>query len=138
MHSIGPASAVSRTVRAQAGRTLRAKLARAMSFADDAETVALGRGLGLARHEDSVSDFVRLLSGAAEVSALAVEGLSELSALGDPRVLAALQGGTSELRARLLPSLMGVAAASEATVACLTDEQPAVRALACHALAPRP
>jgi HEAT repeat protein len=30
---------------------------------------------------------------------------------------------------------MGVAAASEATVACLGDEQPAVRALACHALA---
>jgi HEAT repeat protein len=135
VHSIGPASAVSRTVREHAGRALRDRVARAMSFADDGETVALGRVLIWLGNEDSVSDFVRLLEGGDEISALAVEGLAQLSALGDPRVLAALKGGTSELRARLLPSLMGVAAASEATVACLTDEQPAVRALACHALA---
>jgi HEAT repeat protein len=135
VHSIGPASAVSRTVREHASRALRDKVARAMSFADDAETVALGRVLIWLGNEDSVSDFVRLLGGADEISALAVEGLTELSALGDARVLAALKSGTSELRARLLPSLMGVAAASEATVACLGDEQPAVRALACHALA---
>jgi HEAT repeat protein len=134
-HSIGPASAVSRTVREQAGRALRDRVARAMAFADDRETVALGRVLIWLGNEDSVSDFVRLLSGADEISALAIEGLAQLSALGDPRVLAALRDGTSELRARLLPSLMGVAAASEATVACLADEQPAVRALACHALA---
>ncbi len=134
-HSIGPVTAVSRTVREHAGRALRDKVARAMSFADDAETVALGRVLIWLASEDSVSDFVRLLSGPEEVSALAVEGLTQLSALGDPRVLQVLQAGTSELRARLLPSLMGVEAASAATVACLTDEQPAVRALACHALA---
>jgi len=133
--SIGPASAVSRAVREHAGRALRDKVARAMPSADNAEAVALGRVLIWLGNEDSVSDFVRLLEGAEEVSALAVEGLTELSALADPRVLAALHTGTSELRARLLPSLMGVAAASEATVACLGDEQPAVRALACHALA---
>lgn len=134
VHSVGPASAVSRIVREHAGPSLRDKVARAMAFADDAETVALGRVLIWLENEDSVSDFVRLLGGAEEISALAVEGLTQLSALGDPRVLAALREGTSELRARLLPSLMGVAAASEATVACLVDEQPAVRALACHAL----
>jgi HEAT repeat protein len=134
-HSIGPASAVSRTVREHDGPTLREKVARAMSFADDAETVALGRVLIWLANEDTVADFVRLLGGAKEISALALEGLAELSAFGDPRVLAALESGTSELRVRLLPSLMGVAAASQATVACLEDEQPAVRALACHALA---
>ncbi len=133
--SIGLASAVSRAVREHAGRALRDKVTRAMAFADRAETVALGRILIWLGNEDSISDFVRLLSGAEEVSALAIEGLAQLSALGDPRVLDALKGGTSELRARLLPSLMGVAAANEATVACLADEQPAVRALACHALA---
>jgi HEAT repeat protein len=135
VHNVGPAAAVSRTVREHAGRALRDKIARAMSFSDDAETVALGRVLIWLANEDSVSDFVRLLNGPEEVSRLAIEGLSELSALGDARVLAALHGGTSELRARLLPVLMGVAAASEATVACLSDEQAAVRALACHALA---
>ena len=134
VHSIGPASAVSRIVREHAGHALRDKVARAMAFADDAETVALGRVLIWLASEDSVSDFVRLLGGTDEISALAVEGLAQLSALGDPRVLAALKEGTSDLRARLLPSLMGVAAASQATVACLADEQPAVRALACHAL----
>lgn len=133
--SIGPASAVSRTVREHAGRALRDKIARAMASADNAEAVALGRVLIWLGNEDSVSDFVRLLGGPEQISALAIEGLTELSALADPRVLAALHGGTSELRARLLPSLMGVAAASEATVACLADEQPGVRALACHALA---
>ena len=135
VHSIGPASAVARTVREHAGRTLRDKITRAMAFADDAETVALGRVLIWLGNEDSVGEFLRLLGGAEEFAALALEGLAELSAFGDPRVLSALENGTSELRARLLPSLMGVAAASQATVACLDDEQPAVRALACHALA---
>lgn len=134
-HGVGSTAAVSRTVRQHAGRALRDKVARAMGFADDAEAVALGRLLIWLANEESISDFVRLLGGAEEISALAVEGLSELAALGDPRVLEALANGTSELRARLLPSLMGVAAASEATLACLSDEQPAVRALACHALA---
>ena len=134
-HGVGSAAAVSRAVREHAGRSLRDKVARAMASADDSEAVALGRLLIWLANEDSVSDFVRLLSGAAEISTLAVEGLSELSALGDPRVLEALASGSSELRARLLPALMGVAAASEATVACLSDEQPSVRALACHALA---
>lgn len=133
--SIGPASAVSRAVREHAGRALRDKVARAMSFADGAESVALGRVLIWLGNEESVSDFVRLLSSGDEISALAIEGLTQLSALGDARVLAALKGGTSELRARLLPSLMGMTAASDATVACLSDEQAAVRALACHALA---
>ncbi len=135
VHSVGPAAAVSRTVRELAGRSLRDKVARAMSSGDDSETVALGRVLIWLANEDNVSDFLRLLSGTEEVARLAVEGLAKASALGDPRVLSALQAGTSELRARLLPSLMGVAAASEATIACLLDEQPAVRALACHALA---
>lgn len=134
-HGVGTAHAVSRTVREHAGRALRDKVARAMAFADDAEAVALGRLLIWLANEDSVSDFVRLLGGAEEVSALAVEGLAELSALGEPQVLDALASGSSELRARLLPALMGVAAASEATMACLSDEQPSVRALACHALA---
>jgi HEAT repeat protein len=135
MSSIGPAAAVSRNVREHAGRSLRDKVARAMAFADDTETVALGRILIWLGNDDSVTDFVRLLGAGPEVAVLALEGLAQLSAFNDPRVLAALQTGTSELRTRLLPSLMGMGAASAATVACLEDEQPSVRALACHALA---
>jgi HEAT repeat protein len=133
--SVGPAAAVSRLVREHARPALRDKIARAMSLADQPETIALGRLLIWLGNEDSIDDFVRLLSGDEDVSALAVEGLTQLSALGDARVLAALESGSSDLRTRLLPAVLGLDAASRATIACLDDEQATVRTLACHALA---
>jgi HEAT repeat protein len=131
----GSESAVGRAVREHAGPMLRARVTRALTDADEQETIALGRLLVWLASEDSISDFVRLLGGREEVSVLALAGLRKLSALADPRVLDCLVQGDSELRARLLPAMMGVTAAAGAIIVCLDDEQAAVRTLACHALA---
>jgi len=132
---LGPTSAVRRSVREHAGSALRARVARAMGFADGREQVALGRLLVWLATSESISDLLKLIDDHEEdVANLALEGLAELAALDDPRLLASLANGTSELRARLLPRLGGVAAALPAILSCLHDPQPNVRALACHAL----
>jgi HEAT repeat protein len=132
---LGPTSAVRRSVREHAGSALRARVARAMGFADGREQVALGRLLVWLATSESISDLLNLIDDHEEdVANLALEGLAELAALDDPRLLASLANGTSELRARLLPRLGGVAAALPAILSCLHDPQPNVRALACHAL----
>jgi HEAT repeat protein len=135
VQNVGTTSAVRRVVRECAGDSLRERVTRALGAADSVEGIALGRLLVWLADEESVADFIPLLNGTDEVAALAVEGLSELSALADPRVLNELASGSSQVRARLLPALMGIAAADAAVVACLDDEQASVRALACHALA---
>lgn len=128
-------STVGRAVAEHAGPSLRARVTRALSDADEQESIALGRVLVWLASEESIDDFVRLLVGREEVSALALAGLAKLSALGDQRVLDCLVQGDSELRARLLPAMMGITAAAGAILLCLDDEQAAVRTLACHALA---
>lgn len=133
--NVGPGAAVSRTVLEHGSPTLRAKVTRALSQADGADAAALGRVLIWLADEESVDDLIPLLAGAADLSALAVEGLCKLGALDDPRVLSALETGSSELRARLLPVLGGIAAANAAILTCLKDPQASVRTLACHALA---
>ncbi len=133
--SLAPVGAVSRAVREHASPQVRAKVARALVASDGAEAVALGRLLIWMAEEESVSDFVPLLGASNEMTTLAIQGLSKLNALADPGVLAALESGTSELRAQLLPALSGSAAAERAIVTCLSDPQASVRALACHALA---
>ena len=132
---LGPKSAVRRAVREHAEPGLRDRLARAMSFADSKEQLAIGRVLVWLATAESVSDLLRLLTnGAEDVSSLALQGLTELSKLGEPQLLQLLQSGSSELRAKLLPHLVGLGVASEAVAACLHDPQASVRALACHAL----
>jgi len=133
--SVGNTSALSRTVREHAGPAARERVARALGSTDAAEAIALGRLLVWLADEENVADFIRLLHGADDMAVLTIEGLTRLSALGDPWVLAELESSDSEVRARLLPVLMGVAAGSSAIVACLSDPQAGVRALACHALA---
>lgn len=135
VQSAGATSVVSRAVRDKSGPAVREKVTRALADSDGAEAVALGRILVWLANEESVGDFIALLGGKPEVAALALEGLGKTSALSDPRLLEALSHGDSELRARLLPSLMGVLAATKAVSRCLDDEQAQVRALACHVLA---
>ncbi len=133
--SVGPGTAVARAVRQYAPAGLRTKLTRALSLADGAEALALGRLLIWLGDEESIAEFVPLLGVSDEMTALAIRGLRDLGALDDWRVLAALEAGSSELRAQLLPVLSGSSAAEHAIVLCLSDPLPAVRALACHALA---
>lgn len=132
---LGPATALSRAVRLHAPAGLRTRITRALSRADASEAVALGRMLIWLGDEESVAEFITLLGASEEMTALAIQGLRELSALDDPRVLGMLQAGSSELRVQLLPALSGSAAAEPAIAACLDDPQASVRALACHALA---
>jgi HEAT repeat protein len=131
---LGPASALSRAVRHHAPAGLRTRVTRALLRADAAETVALGRVLIWLGDEESVAEFIPLLGTSEEMTHLAIQGLRELSALDDARVLHTLVAGGSELRARLLPALSGSSAAESAIAACLEDPQAHVRALACHAL----
>lgn len=128
-------SVVSRAVRRRGMPSLRSKVMRALAFADGDEAVALGRLLIWLADEESVTDFLPLLSASDEMSNLALDGLRRLEAFEDPRVLALLQTGGSELRARLLPALAGLTSATAAITHCLSDPQASVRAMACHALA---
>jgi HEAT repeat protein len=133
--TLGPALAVSRAVREHAAPALRDKVTRTLAQAQGAEATALGRLLLWLADEESVTDFIALLGQSEEMTRLAIEGLKQVSALSDPRVIGALAAGTSELRAQLLPALSGQAVADAAIGACLDDPQAAVRTLACHALA---
>jgi HEAT repeat protein len=133
--SLGSGLAVSRAVREHAAPSLRGKVTRALAHAQGAEAAALGRLLLWLADDESVTDFVGLLGHGEEMTRLAIEGLKQLSALEDPRVLGVLETGGSELRAQLLPALSGLAAADSAITACLDDPQSSVRTLACHALA---
>lgn len=132
---LAPASVVSRTVREHASAKVRVKVTRALDPADGAEAIALGRLLIWLAEDESVGDFIPLLGTNPEMTKLAIQGLAGLGALSEPEVLAALEAGSSELRAQLLPALSGVTAADGAISACLDDPQPSVRALACHTLA---
>ncbi len=99
----GVESAVGRAVREHAGPMLRARVARALTDADEQETIALGRLLVWLASEDSISDFRRLLRGREEVSVLALAGLRKLSALRRS-ARARLPGAGRQRAARLLCS----------------------------------
>jgi HEAT repeat protein len=110
------------------------RLDQAFGAADVAEKVAICTVLGALRDERARTTLVRALDESAPVVAAAAEALEALGSDSTQEVLAALREPGAARRLALLPILTQTAA-TEAVTACLLDEEPAVRAAACEALA---
>ena len=114
---------------------VRRQLTQALKRADPSEQLALSQPLAWIDEESTVPTLLELLRGPADVARVASASLKRLGASAEPRLIEALRVGSSELRRRLLPILSGKLAARDELVACLDDDDPTVRALACDALA---
>ncbi len=109
-------------------------ISHALVGADGAERASLCRILGFLGAAGAVPVLVELLDGEPEAAQAAASALSSLRSEADPFLLAALRDSGSERRRLLLPIIGRRASATQDVLACLTDENPAVRALACDAL----
>ena len=114
---------------------LTSKITRTLSDADDAERAAICKVIGWIGGETAVAHLIELLDGPPTVSAAAATALAQLGRQGDEHLLAALRMGDSARRRVLLPLVGRRNADADAVVQCLDDEDPAVPALACEALA---
>ncbi len=114
---------------------LRAQLTASLKRADASEQLAVSQVLAWVGEESSVPALLPLLAAAPAVAQVAAASLKKLGALAEPQLLEALRVAGSAERRRLIPILSGRRAAKDALVACLTDEDSTVRALACDALA---
>ena len=110
------------------------RLVQALAGADPAEQAAICRVLGAVGAEQSIPALSRLLDGAPVVAARAAEALKNLGSASSPHLLQALRDGDSRRRLAILPVVSRASALSD-VVACLRDDDPAVRALACDSLA---
>jgi HEAT repeat protein len=120
--------------RAAAGDAALRQLAQALTGAEEAERVAIARVLGWIGGEAAVASLTRLLDAGGEVSEAAASALGSAGPQSDHAVRAALRDGASARRAVVLP-LVTRASATQEVLRCLSDADPAVRALACDALA---
>jgi len=114
---------------------LREKLVESVQRADPSEQVALGEVLAWIGEESTVPALLTLLEGPGTVAQVAAQSLRKLVAVAEPQLLEALRTSSAARKRLLIPILGGRAGASDALVACLDDEDPGVRALACDALA---
>ncbi|HYQ44671.1 MAG TPA: HEAT repeat domain-containing protein [Polyangiaceae bacterium] len=114
---------------------LRQRLALGLKRADPAEQLALSQVLSWLGEESSVPLLLGLLRGAPAVAQAAVQSLKRLGPVADAPLLAALPSATSDERRLLVPLLGGKRSARDQLIECLADEDAAVRALTCDALA---
>ncbi|HET7543183.1 MAG TPA: HEAT repeat domain-containing protein [Polyangiaceae bacterium] len=114
---------------------IRQRLLLALKRADAAEQLALSQILSWIGEESTVPVLLGLLRGAPAVAQAAALSLKRLGAIAEPQMLAAVQRGTSEERRLLIPLLAGKLSARDQLLACLSDEDPLVRAASCEALA---
>ncbi|MES1175510.1 MAG: HEAT repeat domain-containing protein, partial [Myxococcales bacterium] len=114
---------------------VRRQLALALKRADPSEQSALGRTLAWVGEESTVPALLDLLRAPSDVAKVAAASLKRLGAVAEPQLVLALRAAGTELRRVLIPILNGKRAARDELMACLGDEDPTVRALACDALA---
>lgn len=132
----GTGSAVERLLSGSVkARELGQRLALGLKRADTAEQLALSQVLSWIGDESTVPSLLGLLRGTPAVAQGAARSLKHLGAVAEPQLIAALHSGTSEERRLLVPLLGGKLSARDQLIACLADEDPAVRALSCDALA---
>lgn len=131
----GATTIVDETIRraAEPASALR-RLADAVAGADPPELLAITRLLGTIGTDAAVPVLTRLLdvAGAADAAAEALGALGQRAA--EFQVLKALREGDSARRRSLLPTIASPSGADD-VVACLSDPDATVRALACDALA---
>lgn len=115
--------------------TFRRKMLDSLVRADPAEQIALGQVLSWIGEESTIPALLALLDVPGAVADSAVGSLKRLVGSAERALVAALRDASSARRRLLLPILAGRISARDEFVACLADEDPAVRALACDGLA---
>lgn len=120
--------------RASPGDVAVRQLVQGLGTANDDERIAIARLLGVLGGERAMGALGRLLDAGDEVGRAAAAALLRIGPQSDRALRAALREGSSARRAVILPALSRSTAAAD-VMACLEDADPAVRALACEALA---
>ena len=131
----GPGDDVARVLRVSATPGATRRLVHCMEGADAAEQGALCRVLGWLGGSTAAESLVDLLDADPSTARAAAEALAELGPGAQDQMLFALRTATSERKLMLLPLLARRSVATDDFVACLSDPNPGVRALACDALA---
>jgi len=131
----GGADAVETDLRGRARGTVVARqLARALPDGDPSEQAAICLLLGVLGDPAATGVLTTLLDAAPPVSEAAASALRALGPEVERQVLAGIRSGTSAHKRAILPFVTSRSASGD-LVACLADDDPDVRALACDALA---
>ncbi len=112
-----------------------ARVCECFAGASASEQIALARTLGWLGDDIAMTKLVELLDMDTPLAQAAAGALRMIGPETTPRLVAALRGADSARRARLLPLVGFEQVVVDDIVACLEDHDPAVRALACEALA---
>jgi HEAT repeat protein len=115
-------------------RAATRRLAHALADADAAEKAAICTVLGILGEDAAVPVLIPLLGQPGAVGSAAHQALRRLGQKSDQLLAEALRASDSASRVVLLP-LVASSIAVPDVQACLADEDPAVRAAACTALA---
>jgi HEAT repeat protein len=110
------------------------RLTAAASGATSREQVAIASVLGVLGGETAASTLMHMLEAPEPVASAAAAALELVGAAADLPVRRALREGDSVLRRSML-ALIDRPSALEEVLLCLSDSDPAVRSLACDALA---
>ena len=116
-----------------AGAGLTRQLIRALADGDTNERTAICFLLGVLGGPLAGPPLTGLLDGPPPVAQAAAAAMKALGPSVEEDVLQSIRGGGSSQRRALLPFISSAAGSPEAT-ACLADEDPDVRVLACEAL----
>jgi HEAT repeat protein len=128
------AGPVEAAIKAGAGAAgISRHLSRALAEGDPTEQAAICFVLGVLQDPSTTAALTALLDGPPLVAAAAAAALGGLAHQGNDHVLEDIRAGGARHRKALLPHVSGVGAAAN-VVACLRDEDPDVRVLACEAL----
>lgn len=110
------------------------QLIRALGEGDTAERAAICFLLGVLGDPSAAPTLTALLDGPAQVMEAATGALRALGPRAEEDILNGIRAGGAAQRRALLPFVSSSAGAPD-VVACLDDEDPDVRVLACEALA---
>jgi HEAT repeat protein len=131
----GAGTAVEAQVAAHAAEPgVARQLLRALSEGDPAEQAAICSVLGMLRDPSAAAALTPLLDAAPAVAEAAGAALRALGPRVEEQILQGIRAGDSSHKRALLPFVSSGAGVRD-VVACLSDEDPEVRILACEALA---
>jgi HEAT repeat protein len=110
------------------------RLSSVLAAALPVDQVALACVLGWLGDARAVRTLIALLDAEPAIAAQALTSLASLGVEADLHVREAIRGRDGSRRSRLLPLVAARRAALPELTLCLSDDDPAVRALACEAL----
>ncbi len=130
----GQADAALEAFRAAAPAGAAERVADVIAGASATARVPLACILGWLDNARGAATLIELLDGEATTAQVALESLRSMPPETQEALRRAVATGSSAVRARVLPLLAGRRDAVPQLIACLADDDPDVRALACEAL----